>query len=329
MVKSDLKATSPLSVQVVKSRLGTIRSTRSIATVSSGVSEEEDYETPGTSTMATPAAEPNIANHKGKGKAQNPLPFDMDISEPLLKKRKRSASPDLIESQILADTLLAQKFQEEEYTLVERPPSKKQWIEDSDLDESELSELSEDEADLYEEEFEVKGSRKTAKRTTKVVRASRTRKAITKVQVESGVISELDQASGFPSATETGSEFSKSDSEDQDEEDDGVNEDNQNQDTASGSQRFATVSTTVTRRMRTTEYRKYTRVRIVMVVYHSRLTQYRLNAREQSWKGTTRKSRLCGLTYKMITSSLKLNLSNSQSPLVVLLKSFSSRESIG
>ena len=264
VVTSEAKATSPFSVQVVKSRLGTVRSARSVVTVSSGVSDEEDYETPGTSTMATPAAESITASHKGKGKAQNPQPYDMDISETLLKKRKRSESPGLVENQILADTLLAQKMQEEEYTLVERPPPKKQWIEDSDLDQSELSELSEDEADLYEEEFEVKGSRKTAKRTP---RAVRTRRAITKIRAE--LISELDQVSGVPSAAETESEFQKSDSEGQDEEDDAVSEDDQNQDATGGSLRSATVSTytraaRVTGRGSLAEFRRYTRVRIII-----------------------------------------------------------------
>ena len=141
-------------------------STHSAITVSSNDSEVDDYETPGTSAMVTPAAELGIGSSNGKGKIRNTKPWPALFS---VEAEFGSIScQSQAEVRILTDQILAQRLQEEEYDQDDAPLSKKRRIvKDSDPEDSALSELASD-GDYSEGDLGMKAS----KRGTRIAKAT-------------------------------------------------------------------------------------------------------------------------------------------------------------
>ena len=174
MVKLNKKLTSkmPMGTGMNSERCTARQSTHSAITVSSNDSEVDDYETPGTSAMATPAAELAIGSSNGKGKNRTskapPTLSSVDTEFGNIPCQSQA------EAQLLSDQILAQRLQEEEYDEDDAPLYKKRrFVKDSDLEESALSEPLSDED--YENDSERDLGKKGSKRGTRIAKATGSR----------------------------------------------------------------------------------------------------------------------------------------------------------
>lgn len=179
----------PTRARASPSRFAARQFTYSTKTTPSNDSENEDYETPVTSAMATPAAELISGGSQWKGKARSLESFKMPIPvDTMQRKRKRQSGAD---AQLLADQLLAQKLQEEEYDEDDEPLSKqRRFVKKFEIENSPLSELLSDEnyEEDSEDDFVVKSSKK----------GSRTAKAIeSRIVPTTSVYSDLETESEF------------------------------------------------------------------------------------------------------------------------------------
>ena len=178
---------------------------------STGRGQSSEYDTPLTSAVATPAesmtkGEPSM-RHRGR-----PAKFTSPAQVSSTGKRKR-----MDDDELAADAALAQILQAEEYGgtgSVAAPKSRlsRRVIEDSDEDESMLSELSE--AELVED---LAPSNKRAKSSKRTVLPARRARNVASDSLTGNAINAIED-----SEEDSESEFSLSDSEDVDLADDDV-----------------------------------------------------------------------------------------------------------